>query len=204
MKVKKKKSKLTRADKPHGSFRFRLFCFEVKAKICKPVWLLIITNFMGQAECSILKLNRWFYILYLLLGTKTLRHIFLLNKFVWFSGVLEILESVNIRRKLKALKIGVKNRYGSLKENKRSFAVCTETIAFNRLLFLIWGLFELVLLQGQGIVILLKCVKAIEVPRSALTDLPWMIWNHPGEPNGNWCKRCLKFCETFLWSPCIM
>lgn len=39
---------------------------------------------------------------------KNLRHIFLLNKFVWFSAVLEILESLNIRRKLKALKIGVK------------------------------------------------------------------------------------------------
>lgn len=107
------KYRLTRADKPRGSFRFRLlgcFCFEVKAKICKPVWLLIITNFMGQAErCSILKLNRWFYIPYLPLRTKTLRHVFLLYKFVWFSGVLEILESLNIRRKLKALKTGVKN-----------------------------------------------------------------------------------------------
>lgn len=79
---------------------------------------------MGQAEgCSILKLNRWFYLLYLLLRTKTLRHIFLLYKFVWFSGVSEILGSLNIRWKLKALKIGVKNRYGSLKENKRSFDI---------------------------------------------------------------------------------
>lgn len=69
------------------------------------------------------EVNQWFEILYLLLKTKTLRHIFLLNKFVWVSGVLEILETLNIRRKLKALKIGVKNRYGSLKENKRSFHI---------------------------------------------------------------------------------